>query len=147
MGGIAASGGYYVSMAVGDTPDTIFAEPTTWTGSIGVIIPHYNLADLMDDWGIKEDTIASHRLKTMGSLAKPMTEEERKIFQGLVDDSFGRFKEIIRDGRPKFRKDPAALDKLATGQVFTAEQALKPAWSTRSASSRTPLPGRSRWPG
>ena len=44
MGGIAASGGYYVSMAVGQTPDTIFAEPTTFTGSIGVIIPHYNLA-------------------------------------------------------------------------------------------------------
>ena len=40
MGGIAASGGYYVSMCVGDKPDTIFAEPTTWTGSIGVIIPH-----------------------------------------------------------------------------------------------------------
>ena len=52
MGGIAASGGYYVSMCVGDTPDTIFAEPTTWTGSIGVIIPHYNLADLMGKWGI-----------------------------------------------------------------------------------------------
>ncbi|NLF09637.1 MAG: S49 family peptidase, partial [Pirellulaceae bacterium] len=40
MGGIAASGGYYVSMCVGDTPDAIFAEPTTWTGSIGVLIPN-----------------------------------------------------------------------------------------------------------
>ncbi len=51
MGGLAASGGYYVSMCVGDDPDTIFAEPTTWTGSIGVMIPHYNLADLMQKVG------------------------------------------------------------------------------------------------
>ena len=42
MGSIAASGGYYVSMAVGDAPDTIYAEETTWTGSIGVIIPSYD---------------------------------------------------------------------------------------------------------
>ena len=124
MGGIAASGGYYLSMAVGDTPESIFAEPTTWTGSIGVIIPHYNFVDLMQHVGIADDSIASHRLKTMGSFSKPMTEEERKIFQGLIDDSFGRFKEIIRSGRPKLRKNPAALEKLATGQVFSADQAL-----------------------
>lgn len=124
MGGIAASGGYYVSMAVGDTPESIFAEPTTWTGSIGVKIPHYDLSGLLKDWGIQEDTVASARLKTMGSLARPMTEEERKIFQGLVDESFDRFKTIIREGRPRFAKDPAELDKLATGQIYTAEQAL-----------------------
>ena len=47
MGSMAASGGYYVSMAVGHAPDTIFAEPTCSTGSIGVIIPHYNLAGFM----------------------------------------------------------------------------------------------------
>ncbi|MBN1588608.1 MAG: signal peptide peptidase SppA [Pirellulales bacterium] len=125
MSSIAASGGYYVSMAVGSTPDSIFAEPTTWTGSIGVKIPHYDLSKLLADWGIKEDTIASHHLKTMGSFAKPMSEEERKIFQGLVDDSFDRFKQIIRDGRPEFAKNPEALDKLATGQVYTADQALE----------------------
>jgi protease IV len=124
MGGMAASGGYYVSMCVGDAAETIFAEPTTWTGSIGVIIPHYNVADLMKNWGIKEDSIASDRLKQMGSMARPMTEEERKIFQGLVEDGFKRFKDVIKQGRPKFQKDPAALDKLATGQVFTADQAL-----------------------
>jgi protease-4 len=123
MGGIAASGGYYVAMAVGDAPDTIFAEPTTWTGSIGVLIPLYNLADLMEKWGIEEDTIASHRLKTMGSFAKPMTEEERKIWQALVAESFDRFKDIIRQGRPEFAKDPDALDRLATGQIYTADQA------------------------
>jgi len=125
MGGIAASGGYYVSMCVGDTPRTIFAEPTTWTGSIGVIIPHYNVAELMKKWGIQEDNIASHRLKGMGSIARKMTPEEKEIFQGLVDEGFRQFKDAIKLGRPKFRDDPAALDKLATGQVFTANQALE----------------------
>jgi protease IV len=125
MGGVAASGGYYVSMCVGDTPETIFAEPTTWTGSIGVIIPHFNLADLLEKWGIQEDDIASHRLKTMGSMARKMTEEERNIFQSLVDQGFTDFKDAIKSGRPNFRTDPAALDKLATGQVFTAAQALE----------------------
>ena len=61
----------------------------------------------------------------MGSFARKMTDEERKIFQELVDEGFTQFKDAIKQGRPKFRKDPAALDKLATGQVFTAEQALE----------------------
>jgi protease-4 len=125
MGGIAASGGYYVSMAVGDTPNSIFAEPTTWTGSIGVIIPHYNIAGLMERYDVESDSVASHRLKGMGSITKKMTDEERAIFQGLVDESFGRFKEVIKLGRPKFRTDGEALDKLATGQVFTTSQAIE----------------------
>ena len=124
MGGIAASGGYYVSMAVGDRPETIFAEPTTWTGSIGVVIPHYNVAGLMDKWQIEDDSIKSHRLKQMGTPTRVMTEEEREIFQGLVDDSFGRFKEIVKAGRPALRENEEALNKVATGQVFTTRQAL-----------------------
>ena len=124
MGGIAASGGYYVSMAVGDRPETIFAEPTTWTGSIGVVIPHYNVAGLMDKWQIEDDSVKSHRLKQMGTPTRVMTEEEREIFQGLVDDSFGRFKEIVKAGRPAFQEHEEALSKVATGQVFTTRQAL-----------------------
>ncbi|MEN6404969.1 MAG: signal peptide peptidase SppA [Thermoguttaceae bacterium] len=124
MGGMAASGGYYVSMCVGDRPDTIFAEPTTWTGSIGVVIPHYNVAELIQKWGVEADPIASNPLKTMGSIARKMTEEEKILFQKLVDDGFTQFKDAIRQGRPKFRTDSAALDRLATGQVFTAQQAL-----------------------
>ncbi|MFO0900672.1 MAG: signal peptide peptidase SppA [Pirellulales bacterium] len=125
MGSLAASGGYYVSMAVGDTPKSIYAEPTTWTGSIGVIIPHYNVAGLMQEWKIQSDSISSHPLKGMGSITKEMTPEERAIFQGLVDESFTRFKQIIAAGRPGFRGDDgqAKLDKLATGQVFTSDQA------------------------
>jgi protease-4 len=125
MGSVAASGGYYVSMAVGNTPRSIFAEPATWTGSIGVIIPHYNMTGLLNQIGVKEDSIASHPLKTMGSFTKPMSDEERQVFQGLVTESFDRFKEIVRAGRPRFKADPKALDKLATGQIFTSNQALK----------------------
>jgi protease IV len=123
MGALAASGGYYTSMAVGDTENTIFAEPTTWTGSIGVVIPHYNLSGLMKEIGVADDSIASHPLKEMGSFSRPMTDEERKIFEALVSDGFTRFKDVVKSGRPKFKQDPAALDKLATGQVFTADQA------------------------
>lgn len=125
MGSLAASGGYYVAMAVGHRPDTIFAEPTTWTGSIGVMIPHFNVAKLMADWGVEQDSVLSHPLKGMGSMTRKMTEEERAIFQALVDESFGRFKDVIKQGRAKFQADPAALDKLATGQVFTAQDALQ----------------------
>ena len=123
MGSIAASGGYYVAMAAGKTEKTIFAEPSCFTGSIGVMIPHYNVAGLFDKYGIEEDAIVSHRLKNMGSLGRQMTEEEKKIFQTLVDEGFERFKEIIRDNRTQFSEDPEALDDLATGQIYTAQQA------------------------
>jgi protease-4 len=124
MGGLAASGGYYVSMAVGDEPNTIYAEPATWTGSIGVIIPHYNVAGLMQEWKIEEDSVKSHPLKQMGSPTRPMTEQERAIFQGLVDDFFTRFKDIIKKGRPRFAEHPEELDAVATGQVFTTNQSI-----------------------
>ena len=128
MGGIAASGGYYISMAVGDTPDTIFAEPSTWTGSIGVLIPHYDVSGLLEKWNIADDTIASNPLKLLGSPTRKTTpelaEKERAILQKLVDDSFQDFKDIVKKGRPKFDKDPKGLDELATGQVYTAKQAL-----------------------
>ncbi|MCS7238214.1 MAG: signal peptide peptidase SppA [Thermoguttaceae bacterium] len=125
MGSVAASGAYYVSMAVGHRPDTIFAEPTTWTGSIGVIIFHMNVEQLLARLGVETDPITSAPLKDMGSLFRKMTPEERGIFQGLVDKSLARFKEVIRSGRAKFADDPAALDNIATGQIFTAKEALE----------------------
>ncbi|MES1213461.1 MAG: signal peptide peptidase SppA [Singulisphaera sp.] len=124
MGGIAASGGYYIAMAVGDGENVVFAEPTTWTGSIGVIIPHYNIAGLMKSWDIAEDSIKSGPLKQMGTPTRAMTDEERAIFQDLVDDSFKRFQDIVKAGRPKLAADADALAKVTTGQVFTTNQAL-----------------------
>jgi len=127
MGSICASGGYYIAMAVGDQEDAIFAEPTTWTGSIGVVIPHYDFSGMLARFDIKDDSIASHRYKLMGSPTRSLTDqeraEERKLFQELVDLSFEGFKEIVRSGRPQFRKDEAALNAIATGQIFTAKQA------------------------
>ncbi|MEE9603403.1 MAG: signal peptide peptidase SppA, partial [Thermoguttaceae bacterium] len=125
FGGLAASGGYYIAMAVGDEPQTIFAEPTTWTGSIGVVIPHYDLSDMLGNWGVREDSFVSKPLKNMGSMAKRMTEEEKEVFKGLVDESFQRFKDVIKQGRPDLAEDPDALDRVATGQIFTAQQARK----------------------
>ena len=128
MGSICASGGYYMAMAVGDQTDAVFAEPTTWTGSIGVVIPHYDLSGLLAQYNVKDDSIASHKFKLMGSPTRQLNEqdraEERKLLQDLVNLSFERFKDVVRHGRPKLKDDNAALDKSATGQVFTAQQAL-----------------------
>jgi protease IV len=124
MGSIAASGGYYVSMAVGDQKDVIYAEPTTTTGSIGVIIPHYDLSGLMSRFDLKDDSIASHERKQMLAMTRPIPPEHREIIQKHVDAMFDRFKGIVKEGRPAFAKDGAKLDELATGEVFTADQAL-----------------------
>ncbi|MCH8923990.1 MAG: signal peptide peptidase SppA, partial [Planctomycetes bacterium] len=130
MGGVCASGGYYIAMAVGDGEKVIYAEPTTWTGSIGVIIPHYNISGLMKKYGVEDDSIASHPLKETGSMTKEMSPEQRAILQELVQISFEGFKDIVKQGRPKLddtQQDADGLtdmDKVATGQVFTAEQAV-----------------------
>ncbi len=129
MGGMCASGGYYIAMAVGDQENAIFAEPTTWTGSIGVVIPHYDFSGMLENFDVKDDSIASHKYKLMGSPTRKLDPEERaeerELFQELVDLSFEGFKEIVRNGRPKLREDEAALDAVATGQIFTAKQALE----------------------
>lgn len=129
MGSICASGGYYIAMAVGNEENVVFAEPTTWTGSIGVVIPHYDLSGMLASFQVKDDSIASDKYKLMGSPTRELSAaeraEERKLFQDLVDSSFERFKEIVRGGRPKFQQDQAAFAKVTTGQIFTASQALE----------------------
>ncbi|MDA1052774.1 MAG: signal peptide peptidase SppA [Planctomycetota bacterium] len=123
MGSIAASGGYYVSMAVGDQEKSIYAEPTTTTGSIGVIIPHYDVSGLMARYDVKDDSIASHPRKQMLAMTRPIPEEHRELLQAYVDESFDRFKEIVKQGRPAFLEDDSALTELATGEIFTAPKA------------------------
>jgi protease IV len=125
MGSLCASGGYYIAMAVGNEQNTIFAEPATWTGSIGVIIPHFDISTPMAAYGIRDDSVVSGPYKELGSITKRMTPEERKILQTLVDVSFQDFKDIVISGRPKFKDDPTALDAVATGQIFTAKQAVE----------------------
>ncbi len=127
MGGIAASGGYYVAMAAGDTENIIYAEPTTWTGSIGVIIPHYNVAKLLESWDIQDDSIASNPLKMMGSptrdFPEPIKAEEQKILEGLVQSSFADFKDIVLASRTALRNDKEKQEIVFTGRIFTAKQA------------------------
>ncbi|QEG37628.1 signal peptide peptidase SppA [Bythopirellula goksoeyrii] len=129
MGGICASGGYYIAMAVGNEEDVIFAEPTTWTGSIGVVIPHYDLSGMLADFHVEDDSIASAQDKLMGSPTRELSDaeraKERKLFQDLVESSFARFKEIVLGGRPKFEQDKDAFKRATTGQIFTASQALE----------------------
>ena len=120
MGTVAASGGYYVSMA----GEEIYAEPSTITGSIGVLASLLDASELLKTVGVEMTPIVSGEHKTMGSFARPMTEEEQKLFQRLVDDNFDRFKEAIREGRRHFANNLEDLDKVATGQIFTANDAL-----------------------
>lgn len=124
MGSVCASGGYYLAMAVGDQQNAIYAEPTTWTGSIGVVIPSYNFSRTMNMTGAQDLSVVSGDLKLMGSPTKPRTEKETEVLQELVDITFAGFKDVVREGRPKFRADDEALDAVATGQVFTAKQAV-----------------------
>lgn len=126
MGSIATSGGYYVAMANGGQDDTIFAEPSTITGSIGVIVPHFDFSQLLKRFDVTDDSITSGPLKEMLSVTKDRSPElatkERGIVQDLVDEMFDRFKDIVREGRPKL--DDKAIEDVTTGQVFTANQAI-----------------------
>ena len=126
MGSIAASGGYYVAMANGGEDDIIFAEPSTITGSIGVIIPHFDFSQLLKRFDVTDDSITSGPLKEMLSVTKSRSTElakkERGIVQDLVDEMFTRFKDIVRKGRPKL--DDKTIEAVTTGQVFTANQAI-----------------------
>jgi protease-4 len=123
MGSIAASGGYYISMAVGDQEQSIYAEPTTTTGSIGVIIPHYDLSGLLARFDVKDDSIKSHPRKQMLSMTRPLNEEHRKLLQEYVDESLVMFKDRVREGRPGLRQKTSLLDEVATGEIFSALKA------------------------
>ena len=129
MGSLAASGGYYISMAAGDQEDVIFAEETTWTGSIGVIIPSYDFSDLLEHWKIRDRSFTSGELKQMGSPTSKLDAEQRRVeeekLQQLVDESFEGFKEVVAYGRPNVVKDESAMKEVVTGQIFTAKQAYK----------------------
>jgi protease-4 len=127
MGGLCASGGYYLAMAPEAGENIVFAEPTTWTGSIGVMIPHYDLSGLLARWEVEDDSLASGEDKLMGSPTRQLSEEEktreRELLQDLVDRSFERFKNIVLEARPKLKDDPEALKTATTGRIFTSEQA------------------------
>lgn len=119
MGGMATSGGYYVS-----APATyIFAQPTTLTGNIGVLMPRYNVSELAKKWGIAENTISAPRdgMKNAGSMFNPEAPKETAYFQGLIDDMYKRFSGIVYQHRQgKLRGN---IEQIADGRVYTATEA------------------------
>lgn len=118
MGDTAASGAYWIAAKA----DRIVANPATITGSIGVIIQTQHLVGLYEKLGIDTETIKSGPHKDMGSPARPLTPEERRIFQGMVDDIYDQFVAVVARGR---RMDASKVRELADGRVFTGNQAKK----------------------
>lgn len=118
MGDVAASGGYYISSAA----DVIFANPGTLTGSIGVITSYLNFYDLLNKIGVKGVVIKSGDYKDIGNPARPMTPEERKILQSLLDDTYDQFLSDVSKGR-SIQK--STLAKIAQGLIYTGKQAKK----------------------
>ncbi len=116
MGNVAASGGYYVACGA----DKIVANPGTVTGSIGVIAEFFNISELADKFGLKFETVKSGKFKDSGSPFRTLTNEERKYFQKLIDDSFQQFVEVVHKER---EIDKEKLLKIADGRIFTGQQA------------------------
>ena len=130
MGALAASGGYYVAAP----SDWIVAHELTITGSIGVIMSGYSIRNLMDKVGVQPIVFKSGKHKDMLSLGKreeDITPEERKIVQGMIDETFERFKRIVREGRDMDNRDTEdgeSLDEdwesFADGRILSGNMAL-----------------------
>lgn len=116
---VAASGAYYIAAGA----DEIIAHPTTVTGSIGVVAYKIDASGLMTKIGIVNETVKSGDKKDLTSPLRPMTEEERRILQSVIDSMYNRFIDVVAEGRGgKLTRDE--LGRLADGRIFTAQQAL-----------------------
>ena len=118
MESIAASGGYYIAC----TADKIVANPGTLVGSIGVILQIENIEELLSKIGLKREIVKSGKYKDIGSMTRPMTEEEEAILQGFSDNIYYQFVDAVAEGRDMKREE---VLKLADGRIFTGEQAIK----------------------
>lgn len=116
IGDLGASGGYWIAA----TADRIVANPASLTGSIGVIMEVTHFEDLYEKLGIEVETIKSGPYKDIGSSTRPPTAEERRLLQGLVDDIFQQFVDVVARGRRLPRQQVLAL---ADGRVLTGRQA------------------------
>jgi protease-4 len=114
---VGASGGYYVALAA----DRIVAHPTSVVGSVGVVMLTLNAQGLMEKIGVAPLAIKSGPMKDAGSPFRSLTPEERAVFQGLIDDMYGRFVHLIAETR-KIPED--RVRAFADGRVYTAQQAL-----------------------
>lgn len=119
MGGSAASGGYYIACAA----DTIFANPGTLTGSIGVIMQFTQLKGLYDKVGLGHQVIKSGDFKDTGSPFRDLTEQERAVLQSTVDDVYNQFVDTIFEARGNLLTR-AEIVELADGRIYSGKQAL-----------------------
>ncbi len=118
MGSVAASGAYYIAC----TADTIFANPGTLTGSIGVVMSFTNLEELFGKIGLDFEVIKSGRFKDTGSWSRQMTDAERALLQETIDDIHAQFVEAVAEGRGM---EYDAVAALADGRIFSGRQALE----------------------
>jgi protease-4 len=114
---VGASGGYYVAAGA----DKIVAHPSSVTGSLGVIMVTLNARGLLEKVGVETAVITSGPRKDMGSPFRAMTDEERAIFQGVIDSFYNRFLSVIKDGRRSLSSEE--VRKLADGRIYSGEQA------------------------
>jgi protease-4 len=121
MGGMATSGGYYIACA----GNYVFAQPTTLTGNIGVILPRYNFSKLAKSYGVEEVTVAApaHGYKNAGSPMAPISPEDDKYYQGLIDQAYGTFKSVVAAGRQGKLNPKYKIEDIANGKVYTAAEA------------------------
>lgn len=117
-GSMMASGGYYVAVAA----DQIMASPTATVGSIGVILQHFQVTDLMEKLGVKVNPVTSGAHKDLASPFRDMTPEERKLLQDYIDVSHARFVEIVAKGR---NMPVSEVSALADGGIMGAAAALE----------------------
>ncbi|GHP10739.1 hypothetical protein PPROV_000947000 [Pycnococcus provasolii] len=117
MGDLAASGGYYMSMAC----EKIFAYPLTLTGSIGVVTGKFNLASLYDRIGYGKETLSIGRFAQVGSDERSFTDEEREYFEKNAGRSYASFRDKAAESRGMSIKE---MEKLAQGRVWTGAEAL-----------------------
>lgn len=118
MGDLAASGGYYISA----TADSIFALPTTLTGSIGVFGMMFNASELLTQkLGVTFDEVKNAPFADFPSIAKPFTDAERARMQRGVDAIYALFKSRVAAGR---KLSPEQVDSIAQGRVWLGRDAL-----------------------
>ena len=115
---VAASGGYYVACAC----DQIVAHPTSVIGSIGVIFETFEFSGAMSKLGITSTAIKSGPLKDMGSPFKPLDARAERVMQGMIDEYYLRFVNILRENRKI--TDERVMATATDGRVFSGEQAL-----------------------
>lgn len=118
---IAASGAYYTALAA----DDIIAQPSSVTGSIGVIVQTFNLSRAMDRLGIDGRAITSGPNKAMTNPFMPPSEAHYEIVQHLVDQFYDSFKSLVAQRFPQTAADSARFDTLTDGRVFTGAEAAR----------------------